>query len=575
MDRKNIAHLLEETALCLELSGANQFKVRAYANAARTILKAGLGDGDLADREKLKSLKGIGPAIAESVVEAAVAGRISLLEELKRDLPQGLTELVRVPGLGVKKARLVHEKLGLTSLGELAYACHENRLAGLPGIGLKTQARILEGLEFLKKYQDWFLYPDVSVPAREASRFLADSAHVLAAVPAGGLRRRREIIDRGLIVVASQAPGAVLAHFAGWIKGVELESPAPNRARILHPSGPLIEIEVAPPERFGQALVRATGSEAHLKGLAARAGTVGLELREDGLYEDGKSLDTPGEESFYQYLGLPLIPPELREGRGEIEAAVAGKLPGLVRREDLKGLFHVHTTASDGGYSLLEMARATAEMGLSYLGLSDHSKSAFYAGGLKETDLLKQAGEVAGVNARLKPFRVFQGIESDILSDGSLDYPDEVLNRLDFVIASVHSNFNLDPAAQTARLIRAVEHPATTVLGHPTGRLLLARKAYEFEYEPVIRACAANGVALEINSNPHRLDADWRILKGAREAGVRFVLGPDAHSLEGLADLELGLGIARKGWLEPGDLLNTLDIREISAYLKERKEGSR
>ena len=334
----------------------------------------------------------------------------------------------------------------------------------------------------------------------------------------------------------------------------------------------MIEVEVFEPEVFGQALAWATGSRDHLDGLAALAGEKGLELRPDGLYDQGQRLVTPGEESFYQYLGLPLIPPELREGRGEIQAAREGRLPRLVQGKELKGLFHVHTNYSDGGYSLLEMARAAQEKGLAYLGLSDHSKSAFYAGGLKENDLLRQAGEVAETNARLQTFRVFHGVESDILTDGSLDYPDKILEKLDFVIASIHSSFNLSREVQTARLVKAVEHPATTILGHPTGRLLLARKAYEFDWEPVIRACARNKVALEINSNPHRLDTDWRVIRGAKGEGVRFALGPDAHSLEGLDDLDLGLGIARKGWLEPEDLLNTLDAGEMAAYLKSGKE---
>lgn len=573
MDRKNLSRLLEETALCLELAGSNQFKSRAYSNAARTILKAELTDQELTDPKKLTSLKGIGPAIAESIVEAMTTGRIAALEKLKSELPEGLLELVKVPGLGVKKARVLHEKLGLRSLGELAYACHENRLLSLPGFGPKSQAKILEGLEFLKKYQDWFLYPDAASLARSAMDFLNRSEHVLASEAVGLLRLRREIVDQARILVAAQAPGAVLAHFSTWIKGVELEHPAPDRARILHPNGPMIEVEVVAPEIFGAALVRTTGAPEHLEGLAPLAGEKGLELRPEGLFDKGRRLDTPGEESFYAYLGLPVIPPELREGRGEIEAALAGRLPELVRREDLKGLFHVHTTASDGAYSLLEMARAARERGLSYLGVSDHSQSAFYAGGLKEAELARQAEEAAETSARLGNFKVFRGVESDILTDGSLDYPDPVLDRLDFVIASIHSNFNLKREAQTARLVRAVEHPATTILGHPTGRLLLARKSYEFDWEPVIRACADKGVALEINSNPHRLDTDWRIIKGAKEAGVRFVLGPDAHNIDGLDDLDLGLNIARKGWLEAHDLLNALALEPMSEYLKERKEG--
>jgi len=575
MDRQKIARLLEEMALCLELSGASKFKSRAYSAAARTILKSELSDGELADPKKLRTLKGIGPSLAEAVEEALGTGRLSSLEELKNSLPQGLSQLVKVPGLGPKRVHRLYTELGVTSLGELAYACHENRLAALAGFGPSVQAKVLEGLSFLKRYQEFFLYPDVWSISLELAEFLRRSDLVLEAVPAGPARRRMEIAERAVVVACSTAPSAVLTHFSSWIKGAEFEPKAPNRAGVLHPSGPWVEVMVACPKLFGLALVWATGSEAHLERLRERARERGLRLTPEGLLEGERSLEVPGEESFYAYLGLDLIPPELREGRGEVEAAARGELPEPLGMEDLKGVFHVHTTASDGANSLAEMAARAREMGLAYLGLSDHSRSAFYAGGLSEEDLLRQAGEVERINARGQGFRVFHGVESDIRADGSLDYPDEVLGRLDFVIASVHGGFNLERTRQTERLIKAVSHPATTILGHPTGRLLLAREAYQVDLEAVIRACAGEGVALEINSNPHRADTDWRVASEARKLGVKFVICPDAHDLEGLGDLEPGLGLARKAWLTKDDLLNCLDPEQMAAYLRAGKDRGR
>lgn len=571
MERKQLAGMLAEAALLLELSGANQFKTRAFSNAARTLRGAELAESELTDPDRLRSLKGIGSSLAESIAEAAATGKMAVVEELKAALPPGLAELTRVPGLGAKRARRLYEELDITSLGELAYACQENRLISLSGFGPKTQAKILEGLEFLKRYQDHFLYPDGLRAAQEAIDFLEQAPQTLAVRVVGQLRRRTEIIDQVGLVATATAPSAVLTHFSAYIKGIEMTAEDERAIIIKHPEGPSIRVRATVPKWLGAALVWETGSEAHLEELAELAAGKGLTFNDRGLFDQDGPLPVETEESLYRVLGLAYIPPELREGQGEIRAAIRGELPRLVEPEDLRGLFHVHTTASDGAYSLKEMALRARELGYSYLALSDHSRSAVYAGGLSAEALQAQAEEVALVNRTVAPFRVFHGVESDILTDGSLDYPNEVLDRLDFVIASVHSGFTLSREDQTARLIKAVSHPATTILGHPTGRLLLARKPYEVDLEAVIKACAEHGTALEINANAHRLDTDWRVAKEARLLGVKFALGPDAHNLDGLADIDLGLGIGRKAWLEPRDVLNCLGVEELAGYLAEVK----
>ncbi|MBW1712165.1 MAG: DNA polymerase/3'-5' exonuclease PolX [Deltaproteobacteria bacterium] len=571
MDRKLLSRLLEETAFYLELTGANQFKARAYSSAARTILKADLSEEELADTKKLKTLKGIGPSLAESIAEAVTTGRLKTLEELKASLPAGIGDLARIPGLGAKKIRRLHQELGIASLGELAYAINENRLTTLPGFGPKSQANILKNLEFIKRQQDRFLLPEAWQVARDLEEFLTKSEAVLDLRPAGEMRRMMDTVARVEMVAASKAPGAVLTHFSSWVKGTQLARPQPNQAGFRHPSGLWVQIEVVSPQLLGSALVWATGSDQHLDQLQNLAQEQGLEFKAEGLFKSSRPLELADEETFYQALGLDFIPPELRQGWGEIEAAAEGRLPRLVQAEDIKGLFHVHTKASDGAYSLLEMAQRAKNMGFTYLGLADHSQSAFYAGGLKAEGLRAQAREVDRVNKTLAPFKVFHGVESDILTDGGLDYPDQVLDRLDFVIASVHGNFKLDQARQTERIIKAVSHKATTILGHPTGRLLLAREAYQLDLEAVVRACAETGVALEINANPQRLDIDWRTARQAQEEGVRFALGPDAHSLQGLSDTQWGLAVARKAWLTKKDLLNCLSAGELSDYLHQQK----
>ncbi len=575
MNRKDLANLLKETALYLELAEANPFKAKAYSSAARAILKAELLEAELEDPARLVQIQGIGKGLAESIVQAAKTGRIETLEELKAKVDPGLVEMTRVPGLGPKKVLALNKGLGIASLGELEYACHENRLVTLKGFGAKTQAKILDGIEFLKRGRDRFLFPEAALIAAELVGHFKDRAEIASVELTGDLRRLMETVDRVELLIASSAPKATLTHFASWVKGTPLERPAPNRAGLRHPRGPWVEVEVVSAEERAAALIRTTGSAEHLARLEAAARDRGLELTETDLSKDGRPLETADEAGFYRALGLDWIPPELREGLDEIELAAEGRLPRLVEMDDLKGVFHVHTKASDGGDSLLEMARAARELGYAYLGLSDHSRSAFYAGGLSVEELDRQSNEVAKVNRQLAPFRVFHGVEADILADGSLDYPDEVLARLDFVIASVHSNFGLGEAEQTERIIKAVQHPATTILGHPTGRLLLARRAYRVDMDALLDACAAFGVAVEINAHPQRLDADWRVIAAARRRGLdlKFAVCPDAHSTEGLTDAVFGVNVARKAGLTAGEVLNCLDVEAAADYLQAKKGG--
>lgn len=573
MNRKELADLLSEAALYLELAEANPFKARAYSQAARAILKAELLEYELTDPDRLTQIKGIGKGLAEAIIAAAQTGRLPALDELKAKVAPGLVEMTRVPGLGPKKVLALHKELGLSSLGELAYAVNENRLVELKGFGAKTQAKIKDGIEFLKSGQDRFLYPEAALVAARAVDYMKELAQVKFLEVVGPLRRLGETVERVKLLAASLAPQACLTHFSTWVRGAPQERTSADRMAIHHPDGPWVELSVVEPSAWIAALVLATGSTEHTDRLAAIARDKGLELTDQGLLDNGRPLNLAAEADLYAALGLAFVPPELREGRDELDLAAAGRLPRLVEAADLKGLMHIHTTASDGGGSLREMAEAAIELGYGYFGLTDHSQSAFYAGGLKAGDLARQRREVEKLNAELAPFRIFRGVESDIRTDGSLDYPDEILDRLDFVIASVHSNFGLDEEKQTARLVRAVGRPQTTILGHPTGRLLLARRAYALDLDRVMAACAEAGVAPEINAHPQRLDTDWRDIAAARMAGLElnYAICPDAHRTDGLTDAVFGVNVARKGGLTRDRVLNCLDADQMADYLAQRK----
>ena len=573
MDRKDVASTLEEVAVLLELKGENTFKVRAYQQAARTILAL---EGDLAQlvaSGEIARVKGIGKTIAAHVTELVTNGRLEYLHELMGAFPAGLLEILQVPGLGPKKVRTLYEELGITNLGELEYACQENRLITLKGFGAKTQAKVLKGIANLKKYRGRFLWAEVEEEAYALVQKLAACPDIRRASLAGSFRRLKEVVKDLDLVAVSQAPAQVAQYLDNLVMVQSLSGGAETKFTFRLKSGLNADLRLVSAEAYPFALHHLTGSKEHNTIMRQRAKARGLKLNEYGLFDKtGRSRPVTDEAGVFALLDLPFIPPELREGLGEIEAAEQGTLPELVQEDDLKGIFHVHTNFSDGSLSVAEVAAACRELGCQYVGLSDHSRSAFYAGGLTLDDLDRQYEAVEEVRARNNDISIFWGIESDILPDGALDYPDEILARFDFVIASVHSLFNLPEKEMTERLITAVRNPLTTILGHPTGRLLLAREPYAMDMPAVLAAAAENKTMVEINANPHRLDLDWRDMRRAKSLGLKMVIAPDAHSLRGLKDMRYGLHASRKGWLTKNDVANCLDREEISRLLGELRK---
>ncbi len=551
--RRRTAAALEELALLAELAGENPFKVRAYANAARAI---GRGPDDLealAARGELTSLPGIGKGIATIVAEVISGGEPAQLAALRAGLPAGLPELVALPGLGPKRARALWRDLGIASLGELEYACRENRLVALAGFGPATQKRILDAIEFSRRAGERHHISDGWRAAEETAAAIMKGAPGAVAAVAGEVRRFCETVAEAVVVCAAPSRGQILSALVAPLQGAAADVSGGIAGR--HPSGVPVRVVAVPRASFGAALAWHTGSARHLEQLAARAATGGLVLAAGGLTDASRRPVECGEETdLYGKLGLPWIPPELREGDGEVEAAAAGALPELVSDKDILGAVHVHTTDSDGTAPLEIMADAAAALGWSLLGIADHSQAAAYAHGLDAARLRAQGEAIATRNTRGDPPLLLRGTEADILADGALDLPEGV--ALDFVVASVHSSFRQSLDAQTARLVRAVSRGPCTILGHPTGRLLLAREGYQVDLEAVLQAAAASGAAVEINAHPFRLDLDWRWVRRAVALGVPISIGPDAHDPAGLADVRWGLGIARKGWATADHVLN-------------------
>lgn len=572
MDKHAVARVLEEIAAFLELRGENVFKVRAFQNAARTVeafpgdLDAALGSGELA------ATKGIGPATLDVVRECVASGRSGALETLRGEVPPGLVEMLRIAGMGVAKVRTVHEELGIATLAELESAARDGRLAQLPRFGEKTAAKVLKGLEFLRRTSAFRLAHHAARQAEQLREALDALPGVARVAVAGSVRRRCEVSrDVDLAVATTALPqelGERLVR-SGAAHSVVATDPAGITIRFA--DGTTADVYCAAPPRYGHALAWATGGAAHLALLAAHAASRGFALDAGGLWKNGALVPCPDEETFFEALGLAFIPPELREGTDEIARAAAGPLPRLLERSDLRGLLHCHTTYSDGTNSVAELAEACRALGYAYLGISDHSEAAAYAGGISAARVARQHEEIDAWNSASRGLRVLKGIEADILADGTLDYGPEVLDGFDFVIGSVHSRFDLDERTMTERVLRAMADRHLTILGHPTGRLLLTRDPYPLDVHRVIARAAETGVAIEINGDPQRLDLDWRLCREARDAGVAIAVGTDAHSLAGLANADLGVGVARKGWLEAKDVLNTRDAEGFLEHAKARR----
>jgi DNA polymerase (family 10) len=560
-DRREVAAVLAEMAVLLELSGANPFRQRAVARAARAIEALEEDLAGLVAEDRLREIPGIGKGLASDITELVTTGRLTAHESLLAEVPPGLFDVLRLPGLGPKKARLLHEKLGITGLDDLEAAARGERLRELPGFGAKTCEKILAGIDHVRRVAGHVLLPEAQAVAAELEARVRALPGVSRVGVAGAVRRWRETVtDVELVAAVAEESGPeILAAFAELAADADLP----------------VTLHAVPESDFAAALYCLTGSDGHLAELAPRLAAHDLELTPQGLRRAGEPVAVADEAELLAELGLPLLPPEVREGRGEVAAAAAGELPTLVTAADLRGTLHVHTPYSDGHDSLTDLVAATRERGWSWLGISDHSQTASYANGLEPERVRDQWEEIDLVQGANPDVRLLKGIESDILADGSLDYDDELLAGFDFVIASVHSRFGLPEEQMTERILTALRHPAVGLLGHATGRLLLSREPYAVDLDRVLAEAGRLGVAVELNGNAQRLDLDWRRLRQATACGVTICIAPDAHDAAGLDDTLLGLGIARKGWLGPADLLNSRDADEVLDFFRRRREGWR
>lgn len=573
MDSRTAAHVLSQIAAYLELRGESRFKVRAYEKAAKGLMSSGTDDLAAAYRSgEIGRIAGIGPATLAVVRDLVESGESRYLEQLREATPEGLLEMLRVPGLGPERIHLLHETLGIQDLEELEVAALDGRLASLPRWGPKTAGKILEGIAFLKESGTRVLWHHGAVEGRRLVAMVRQHPAVARAEVAGSVRRHLEVVrDVDIVAACTSSPDEIAESFTR-ISGVRSAERDGCSATLHFVDGTRLDLHCVPPERFAVAWWRATGSAEHEAEVADRLAKRGMRLEGDTLVDRaGATIDVPDEAALYAAAGLGFVEPELREGRGEVDAAARRKLPRLVELADIRGVLHCHTTYSDGKASVAEMAQAARARGWSYIGITDHSQAAFYAGGLSRDQVLGQHEEIDALNETLDGVRVLKGIEADILADGRLDYDEELLATFDFVVGSIHSRFNMDQAAMTERVLTALENRFLTVLAHPTGRLLLSREPYGIDLDAVIEKAVEVGVAVELNADPHRLDLDWRRLHDAKARGATIEIGPDAHSPNGLDNVAIGIGMARKGWLEASDVLNARGADEVLAFAARRR----
>ncbi|MDH3214835.1 MAG: DNA polymerase/3'-5' exonuclease PolX [Candidatus Krumholzibacteria bacterium] len=570
---QEIIDILEDMANLLEIVGANPFKIRAFGNAARELDSLPTDLPDMVASGDLLEVPGIGKGIYGHIQEILETGTFTEFEELRNKVPPGLLDMLKIPGMGPKKVKTLHDKLGISTIAELEQAAQDDLISHLPGFGQRSQERILSGIQRIRNYSKRHLLSIVTKEADTIYRDICKHSDVDRALIAGSLRRSRETVKDIDILVSAKRPDRIMNDFTALTSVDSVSAKGDTKSSVVLKSGINVDLRVVSDEEFPFASLYFTGSKQHNTDMRGRAKKLGYKLNEYGLYKNDHPTPCKNEEEVFRKLGLDFIPPELRESMGEIQAAENHTLPELVTQQDIRGLFHVHTTYSDGTGTINDMAQGAKKLGLQYLGVSDHSQTAVYAGGLSPAKVKEQAAEVAAITESLKGFTVFHGIESDILPDGSLDYEDDILAMFDFVIASVHSVFNLSEAEMTSRIIRAIENPYTTMLGHPTGRVLLTREGYKVYINGIIEACAAHDVIIEINSHPSRLDLDWRHLKSAREKGVRIAIGPDSHTVKGMEDFRFGVGVARKGWLTADDVINTYSADRIRQLFRSSREG--
>lgn len=551
LDARGVASFLREYAQRTALRGGNPYRAKAYSRAADSLAALAVPLDVLIAEDRLTEIPGVGDAIADIITKVHKTGSHPSLEKLRKEIPAGVLEMLAVPGLRPEKVLRLYKDLGIGSLSELEAAAKDDRIKKAKGLGAALQTKILQNLAIAKSGEGLLHLHRAAALLAHAKDSIRKSRPELKRVTiAGDFRRGCELVG-DLTIVA--------------------EAAKPNESST--PSADGLQIRVSDRKHFGAALLFATGSAGHIEQLQALAAENGMRLGADGLHK-GRMLIAGEEAEIYRALGLPFIDPELREGRGEIEAALRGKLPKLVTDQDLRGILHCHTDASDGTETLETMAKATRQRGFEYFGVADHSKSAHYAGGLSVEEITQQHREADRLNKRFgNDFRILKGIESDILADGSLDYDDDVLERFDFVVASIHGRFKLDRKAQTQRLLRAISDPHTTIIGHMTGRQLQRRPGYEIDVEKVLRACAKHDVVVEINAHPWRLDLDWRWHQAALEFGCMLSINPDAHSIPELDHMQWGVQMARKGGVAADRVLNAMTLPEITRYLRQKRRS--
>jgi DNA polymerase (family 10) len=566
-----IAAAFDHLADLLEIEGANPFRVRAYRRAARTIEDLPGSAAELiASGEDLAELPGIGADLAGKVAEFVDTKHLAVLDEAKARLPAGLVELTNVPGIGPKRARALYDKLKVHSVADLKKAATAGKLHGLAGFGVKSEAKLLEELKRRREVQRRFRLDIAEDFAEPLLEHLKRSKGVVQATIAGSYRRRKETVGDLDILVAAHAGTDVMQRFVSYDEVEEVAAHGETRATVVLRSGLQVDLRVVPQESYGAALHYFTGSKAHNIAVRQLGLERGLKINEYGVFRGARRIAGDTEESVYEQVHLPFIPPELREDRGEIAAAAAHKLPKLVELKDIRGDLHVHTKESDGKNTLREMAEAARALGYEYLAITDHSQHVTIANGLDARRLAKQIKAIDKLNAQINGIRILKGIELDILADGSLDLPDAILADLDFTVCAIHYKFDLKEAEQTERVVRAMDNPHFNIFAHPTGRLLSERAAYAIDLERILKAAKERGCCIELNAHPTRLDIDDHACRLAKDMGVRIALGTDAHSIDGLQFMKYGIGQARRGWLEPKYILNTRPLHELAKLFARR-----
>ena len=579
MQKDEIADILKEIGVFLELKGENPFKTRAYQNGARTLENLSEPLDQLIEEKGLGKIKGIGSALAEKITELATTGKLDYYDNLKDSIPEGLIAMLNIPGLGPKKVKVVHEKLGIDTVEALEQACKKNKLAELPGFGAKTETKILEGIEFRRNYASHHHISAALLLAEPILEELRSHPDVIRCSTAGSLRRHKEIIRDIDFLVSSRNPETVIDFFTSQSGIISISAKGDTKASVILEGGIQGDLRVVNDEEYPFAQAYFTGSKEHNIGMRQRAIARGLRLNEYGLFKckeetrDPKlRIDCKTEEDIFEALGLDYIPPELREDKGEFEAGESQSIPRLVEWTSLKGSLHNHSNWSDGNESLEEIATYMDDLGCEYWAITDHSRSSFQANGLDEKRLREQMIEVQVINQKFqeqgRSFRLLSGTEVDILKN-RLDFENDLLAQLDVVVASLHVAGS-NESDNTKRLIAAAENPYVHMLGHLTGRLLLRRDAYPINQDAVIDACAETGTWLELNANPYRFDLDWRLWQHAKAKGIKCVINTDAHRNEHAGFLRLGTGIARKGWLTANDVINTLSLEALRKELAKK-----